>query len=87
MEVDISEGSSFNPEPDRFSQIEGENEKEARAFLHHSILMEKFKEFVKQRAFVDLQIRGANPKVIFFWLKVSFCYVMFYRSIFHFLHL
>jgi hypothetical protein len=77
MEVDISEGSSFNPEPDRFSQIEVENETEARAFLHHSILMEKFKEFVKQRAFVDVQIRGANPKVTFFWLsQFLLCYVL-----------
>jgi hypothetical protein len=76
MEVDISEGSSLNPEPDRFSQIEVENETEARAFLHHSILMEKFKEFVKQRAFVDVQIRGANPKVNFFLAKNQFllCY-------------
>jgi hypothetical protein len=54
-----------------------ENETEERAFLHHSILMEKFKEFVKQRAFVDVQIRGANPKVIFFWLsQFLLCYVL-----------
>ena len=64
LEPEISEGSSFNPGQGVLSPIEVENEKEARAFLHHSILMDKFKEFVSNKVFVDLQIMPSDLKVI-----------------------
>ena len=63
LDADLSEDQSFGAGEVCLSEFLAETDYETRSFLHHSTLMDRFRSYVDERAFVDVKLVGSDFQV------------------------